>query len=416
MESASSALTNDDTMEGQISDVDAKKLAEMGYAQDMRRKFSVWSVLGVGFSLTNSWWGVSAAMITGINSGGPVLLIYGTILLFCVSIGVATSLSELVSAFPNAAGQSFWARELAPKRWSNVASYVTGWFAWAGSIFASASVALSVSAAGVGCYQLSHPDFVIQPWHVFVGYQLVNLFTFFFNCFGKTLPYLATASLYTTLTSFAVILITVPAKAPSHETAKFVFATFLNNTGWTSNGVAFIVGLINVNWGFSCLDTAVHMAEEIQQPERMIPIAICGTVGIGFVTSWFFIISMMFSLNNFDAIAATYTGVPILELFYQALQSRAGAIVLEVLVMLTGLGCLLACHTWQSRLCWSFSRDRGIPGHQWWSKVNTKLDVPFNAHLMSCALVAILGCLYLGSYTAFNRSVIDCSLSSMRQG
>lgn len=100
----------------------------------MHRKFSVWSVLGVGFSLTNSWWAVSAAMITGINSGGPVLLVYGTILLFIVSIGVASSLSELVSALPNAAGQSFWARELAPKRYSNIASYLAGWFAWVGNV------------------------------------------------------------------------------------------------------------------------------------------------------------------------------------------------------------------------------------------------------------------------------------------
>lgn len=160
-----------------------------------------------------------------------------------------------------------------------------------------------------------------------------------------------------------------------------------------------------MNWGFSCLDTAVHMAEEIQQPERMIPIAICGTVAIGFVTSWFFIISMMFSLNNFDAITSTFTGVPILELFYQALQNKAGAIVLEVLVMLTGLGCLLACHTWQSRLCWSFSRDRGIPGHKYWAKIHPTLDVPLNAHILSCTIVAVLGCLYLGSYTAFNRYV-----------
>lgn len=48
---------------------DALQLAEMSYAQDLRRKFSVWSVLGVGFSLTNSWFAISAALITGINSG-----------------------------------------------------------------------------------------------------------------------------------------------------------------------------------------------------------------------------------------------------------------------------------------------------------------------------------------------------------
>src|SRR5689334_16845101 len=66
-------------------DADAIKLAEMGYTQDMKRKYTVWSVLGVGFSITNSWFGISAALITGINSGGPLLVIYGIILIALIS-------------------------------------------------------------------------------------------------------------------------------------------------------------------------------------------------------------------------------------------------------------------------------------------------------------------------------------------
>lgn len=139
-------------------DSDALKLAEMGYTQDMKRNYSVVSVLGVGFSLTNSWFGISAALITGINSGGPVLIIYGIILIALISTCVGISLSELASAYPNAGGQYFWANELAPRRYANFASYLTGWFAWAGSIFTSASVAIAVGSAGVGCWQLSHPD------------------------------------------------------------------------------------------------------------------------------------------------------------------------------------------------------------------------------------------------------------------
>lgn len=139
-------------------DEDATRLAEMGYAQDMQRNFSVWSVLGVGFSLTNSWFGISAALVTGINSGGPMLIIYGIILICLVSTCVGITLSELASAMPNAGGQYFWANELAPKRWAKFTSYLTGWLAWAGSIFTSASVAIAVGSAMVGCYQLSHPD------------------------------------------------------------------------------------------------------------------------------------------------------------------------------------------------------------------------------------------------------------------
>ena len=115
------------------ADTDALKLASMGYKQDMKRNFSAWSVLGVGFSLTNSWFAISAALVTGINSGGPLLCVYGLILMAIISICVGVSLSELASAMPNAGGQYFWANELAGKRWRDVASYATGWVAWAGA-------------------------------------------------------------------------------------------------------------------------------------------------------------------------------------------------------------------------------------------------------------------------------------------
>ena len=149
-------LSSDDDLKD--VDADALKLAEMGYTPALKRNYTTLSILGVGFSLTNSWFGISAAMITGINSGGPVLIVYGIILICLVSICVGISLSELASAFPNAGGQYFWANELAPKRYANFASYLTGWFAWAGSIFTSASVAIAVGSAAVGCYQLSHPE------------------------------------------------------------------------------------------------------------------------------------------------------------------------------------------------------------------------------------------------------------------
>jgi len=72
---------------------------------------------------------------------------------------------------------------------------------------------------------------------------------------------------------------------PTHQNPTFVFATFTNNTGWSSNGIAFVVGLINTNQAFDCLDCATHLAEEVADPSRMIPIAILGTITIGFITS-----------------------------------------------------------------------------------------------------------------------------------
>ncbi|KAG8745700.1 hypothetical protein FRC10_007180 [Ceratobasidium sp. 414] len=370
-------------------DADAQKLVEMGkpsshparYQPQLRRNFGIWSVLGVGFSVTNSWWGISAGLIAGVNSGGPgthppqpntltpthisrfpVLVIYGIILIALVSTGVGISLAELASAMPNSGGQYYWTSQLAPRRWAPLLSFLTGAVGWAGAVFTSASVCLSLGSSLVGMYALGHPDLVIQPWMVFVTYQLVNLFTFVLNCSGKLLPTISAVSLWTSLISCFVITIAIPAASQTKQPAKFVFATFVNETGWENNVIAFIVGLINPNWSFACLDVATHMAEEIPNPERMIPISILATVGIGLVSALGYSIAIFFSLTDLAGVSSTATGVPILELYHQATRSVAGAIVMQVLIVLTGLGCLTACHTWQARLAWSFARDRGMPG------------------------------------------------------
>ncbi|OJJ32949.1 hypothetical protein ASPWEDRAFT_598544 [Aspergillus wentii DTO 134E9] len=405
---ASVRPTNSNENASGAENTDASKLAEMGYTQDLKRNFNVISLIGIAFCMSNSWFGISASLITGISSGGTVLIVYGLLWITFISLCVASSLSELASAMPNAGGQYFWTNELAPRKYARFISYLTGWFGYAGAIFACASVALSLGSAGVGMWQLGHPDFVIEPWHTVVAYELINFFCFLFNCVGKSLPAVAKATLYISLVSFVVILIAVPACARPHASASYVFGHFVNSTGWKSDGIAFIVGLINPNWIFACLDSATHLAEEVPQPERNIPIAIMATVAIGFTTSWFYCLAMFFSLKDLNSLLNTSTGVPILELYYQALQNKAGAIVLETLLLVTGMGCLIACHTWQSRLVWAFARDRGVPGHQWVSQVNHTLDVPLVSHVVSSVIVGLLGLLYLGSSTAFNSMVTAC--------
>lgn len=388
-----------------------KLAADGGYTPELRRNFSVWSLLGVGFGLTNSWFGISASLVTGISSGGPMLIVYGIVIIAAVSSCIGISLAELASAMPNAGGQYYWTMRLAPKKYSAFAAYLCGSFAWAGSIFTSASVTISIATGLVGMYVLGtgDPNRTVETWQVFVTYEIVNFLLVFANIWEKPLPKISALSLYMSLLSFITIIIVILAKADGEfQSAKFVFATFDNGTGWSKSGIAFIVGLINPNWSFSCLDCATHIAEELIHPERDVPIAIMGTVAIGFVTSFCYLISMFFSIKNMDDIFSSNTGVPIMDIFYQVVGSRAGAIGLEVLIMLTAIGCNINSHIWQARLCWSFARDNGLPGSRYWSKVNPRTKVPVNAHLMSCAWCAVIGCIYMGSTTAYNSMVVGC--------
>lgn len=130
----------------------------VGHVQELRKSFSLLSVLGISFSLANSWFGISTALVTGINSGGPTQLIYGLILITTVCLAIGVSLSELASAMPDAGGQYFWTSQLASPKYARFASYVTGWTAWAGSLFTCASIALGVGNLCMGCIQLAHPD------------------------------------------------------------------------------------------------------------------------------------------------------------------------------------------------------------------------------------------------------------------
>lgn len=391
--------------------INLRMAAETGYKPELRRSFSTMALLGVGFGLTNSWFGISASLITGISSGGPMMIVYGILIITAILSCIAITLSELASAMPNAGGQYYWTMKLAPREYAPFFSYMCGAFAWAGSVFTSASVTISIATSLVGMYVLGQndPNKTVETWQVFITFEIVNAFLLVFNIWEKPLPRISQGALYVSLFSFVVITITVLAKSSGHyQTAKFVFSEFSNGTGWLSSGIAFIVGLINPNWSFSCLDAATHLAEETLTPETDIPKAIIGTVIIGFVTSFSYAILMFFCIRNLDSILSSSTGVPIMDIFYQALQNRAGAIVLECLILLTAIGCNIASHTWQARLCWSFARDDGLPGSRYWAKVNTRTGAPVNAHIMSCAWCAVIGCIYMGSTTAYNAMVIGC--------
>lgn len=232
---------------GSQMNVDDLKLAEHGYKPELRRNFSIWSLLGVGFGLTNSWFGISASLVAGISSGGPLLIVYGIIVVACMSSCIGISLSELTSAFPeNSGGQYYWTFQLAPKKYKRFWAYMCGSYAWFGAIFTSASTTLSVASAIVGMYVLGtgDPNREVQRWEVFVCFEIMNAFLIIFNVWDKPLPYISSVALWTSISSFVVITITVLICSRGHyQTASFVFVEFNNATGWSSKAIAFIIGL-----------------------------------------------------------------------------------------------------------------------------------------------------------------------------
>jgi choline transport protein len=108
--------------------------------------------------------------------------------------------------------------------------------------------------------------------------------------------------------SFIAIIITCLARSAHKQTSEFVWTTFINESGWSSDGLVFLTGLINPNYMFGGLDGVLHLAEECSNAATAVPRALMTTVAIGFVSSFVFVVSMLYSLSNFDEVLGTTTG------------------------------------------------------------------------------------------------------------
>ncbi|KAF2144282.1 uncharacterized protein K452DRAFT_246583 [Aplosporella prunicola CBS 121167] len=384
-------------------DADALRLKQMGHEQELKRHFDVFSLIGLASTTTISWTGLGLGLITEIDAGGPGAVIYGFILVAVLQSFLGASLAELVSAFPVSGGMYHWVAAIAPRKYAGFLSFVTGWWSVAGWIFTTASTNLVYAQNFMALIALYHDDLVIKTWMTFVVYQAFNLVTAGIVMFGnKLIPAMNRFSLFYLQIAWFVLLVTVAATAPTHNDATFVFKTWVNNTGWQNNAICFITGLVNPLYSLGGLDGITHITEEMPNPSRNAPLALLCTLTIAFITGLSYLIALMFSVQDYSALSTTPTGLPLAELFHQATQTRGGAFALVFLLWIALGPCVIGSQLSTGRVVWAFARDAGLPFSAHLSAVSPRFGVPLAAQSAVTAACAALGCLYLGSSTAFN--------------
>ncbi|CAL5867861.1 uncharacterized protein PFLUO_LOCUS2082 [Penicillium psychrofluorescens] len=387
----------------QVQNQDELRLAQMGHKQELVRHFSVWSLIGLAANCTISWTGLGLGLITEVNAGGPGAVIYGFILVFILQSFLGASLAEFVSAYPTEGGMYHWIAAIAPKRYNSILSFATGWSTVFGWIFTTASTNLIYATTLMALIALYHDDLVLQPWMTFVAYQILNIFTSGIVMFGNRLiPTINKFSLVYLQLAWFITMVTVAAMAPAHNDSEFVFRTWMNKTGWENNAICFITGLVNPLYSLGGLDGISHITEEMPNPGRNAPLGLAITLSIAFVTGIAYLITLMFSTQNYGKLATTSTGLPLAELFYQATSTRGGAFGLVFMIWVALGPCVIGSQLSTGRVFWAFARDDGLPMSNVWKRVNKRFGTPFNAQLCVDVIVALLGCIYLGSSTAFN--------------
>ncbi|KAK2748735.1 hypothetical protein FQN57_000316 [Myotisia sp. PD_48] len=383
-------------------DHDREELRRLGKKQVLRRNFRFLSVLGFSCAVLITWEASLILFVTGLTNGGTAGLIYGYLVVWSGNFAVFATLSELVSMAPTSGGQYHWVAMLAPRWCNRFLSYMTGWLTVAGWQATIASACFLVASMIQGLVLLTNPGYEATPWQATLIFWAVLLYCVLINTvMSRLLPAFETLALALHLIGFVAVLVPLVRLGPKGD-AKMIFTTFLNGGNWPNQGISFLVGLVGHAFAFLGLDGAYHMAEEIQHPSVVVPRSIMLTVLINGGLGFGMLIATLFSIVDIEKALNSPTHFPFMEIFYQSNNSIVGSAVMASIILSLAMTANCNVLASSSRMMWSFSRDRGLPGWKFLSLVEKRTGVPLVAIFVTSTIAVLLSLINVGSTTAFN--------------
>ncbi|KAL5337416.1 amino acid/polyamine transporter I [Aspergillus crustosus] len=378
-------------------------LARLGKKPVLRRNFGMISMLGFSCTILVTWEGFACLFIQPLTNGGPAGSVYGFLFVWLGTACVFAVLSELASMAPTSGGQYHWVSMLAPPSSVKFLSYIAGWLTVIGwqATFATAAFLSGTMLQGLAV--LTHPDYVPANWHPTFYYWAVVAFAVGINIVGRSvLPKFEGLILVVHILGFFAVLIPLVSLADIGS-AQDVFTQFINEGGWSTQGLSFFVGLIGCVFAFAGGDAAVHMSEEIENAEVIVPRAILLSVLINGLLGFAMLLALLFCLGDIETALATPTGYPFMEVFRSGTGSVGGAAAMSAIVITVCICSTTGMLAATSRQFWAFARDRGVPGWRIWTKVSPTTAIPTYAVLLTTTVAALLALIPIGSAVAFNQ-------------
>ncbi|KAJ6506855.1 choline transport protein [Mycena sanguinolenta] len=370
-----------------------------GHVDQLHRQYGLLSICATALTIDNAWVALGGSITIAVANGGPPGIIY-EFLAACVYYGfVAMSIAELASSIPSAGGVYHWA-SVAGGKYGRALGFFTGLTNFYGWIFGLAAIVVIPANVVVQMYVVFHPDFLVQPWHIFVVYVLINwlccLIVIFFNRF---MPVLQRVGLFI-LVAGGLVTIIVLASAKSHASASFVFTEWQNGTGWPG-GAAFLTGMLNGAFAIGTPDSVTHMAEELPHPRKDLPRAIAAQIILGALTGFVYVVALMFAITDLDAVLNSNGSFPLAAVYAQATGNKAGTFGLLFIVFASIMICSIGITITTGRIYWALARDNVTPFSAFFSQASARLSCPVPATVFCGILTTAFGAVLVGSKTAF---------------
>ncbi len=371
---------------------DEKRLAELGYKQELNRSWSGFSNFAISFSIISILAGCFTSFGLGWNNGGSAAIAWGWPIVSIFILVIGLCMSELVSAFPTSGGIYWWASKLGGAK----AGYYTGWLNLIGLLAIDASVAYGCATFFDGMLGFFDSSYTAGNLNrVFIYFMVVLLLAALINIFSShLLAILNNVSVWWHVFGAAVVVLILVfwLKAGAHHASvKNVFTSTLNNTGFFgghTSGIGFILYVLPLSailtqYTITGYDASAHLSEETKSAANSAAKGIWRSIFYSGIGGWILLLSFLFAVQD-----STTVGGSVQNIFHQALTPHVGAIVM---VISTGgqFFCTVACMTSTTRMLFAFSRDGAVPGGKYWSKLNDK-RVPVYGVIISAIIAIIL--------------------------
>ena len=385
------------TDEGRTTD--EQRLHELGYAQELARTMSGFSNFAVSFTIISILSGCLTLYGYGLNTGGPVLIVWGWPFVGLMTLTVALAMAEVCSSYPTAGGLYYWAAKLSPTQGA-AWSWFTGWFNFLGQVAVTAGIDFG-AATFLNAFLDLQFGFAATPGHTVLLFGLILLMHAGLNIGGvRLVSLLNDVSVWWHIVGVLVIvgaLIVVPDR---HQSTSFVFTHFVNNTGWGSTVYVAMLGLLLAQYTFTGFDASAHMTEETKNASIAGPRGIVMSVVVSLVAGWVLLIGVTYAIQDYAGTTGTSTGVPPAQVFIDAVGSTGGKLLLLIAIG-AQLFCGMASVTANSRMIYAFSRDGALPGSRLWHQINPRTRTPTNAIWLAAGAAFLLGLPYLVNAAAF---------------
>ncbi|TFK36500.1 APC amino acid permease [Crucibulum laeve] len=390
----------------ETSNEDDRELLALGYKPSFRREFSNLATISFAFSIMGVCSSIATTFNTPLLLGGPASVVWCWILGSAMCFTLGSSIAEIVSAYPTCGGLYTASAQLTPKSHRARVGWLVGWLNILGQIAGISSTEFGLANMILAAVQIGQGDsFTITNGKVVGLFAGLLVFHGILNSLAtRYLARLTTGFVFVNLgTTFLIIIVLLSTTARSDmHPASYVFgsAGIVNQTGGWNTGLAFLFGLLSVQWTMTDYDATAHISEEVRRAAYAAPSAIfIAVIGTGLI-GWLLNIVMVLCSGPLENLPGP-SGSAFLEIMVIRM-GRTGALILWAFVCATAFFVVQTALQAASRTVYAFSRDHGLPDRGYFGKNSKTTHTPLRA-IWFTTLVSILpGLLDLASPIAAN--------------